>query len=148
MLRQALLALAILAVAGCSQKPEAETPPPPAASTPDNPSALLNGTVTYLPRIALPPEAEVTVTLADVSRADAPSTPMGQTTFKTEGKQVPLAWTLAYDKAKIDETMSYAVSARIDVDGKLAWISDTNIPALTRGAPMDSIEVRVRPAGN
>ncbi len=106
--------------------------------------ATLTGAVTYLQRIALPPDAEVTVRLDDVSRADAAAVPLGSTTFRTDGRQVPLAWAIDYDPAKVDERMTYAVSARITVGGTLVWTSDTHTPALTRGAPRDSIEVRVR----
>ncbi len=140
MLRHGLLALVVVALAGgCAHTPDGEEP----ASG----GATLTGTVTYLQRIALPPDAEVTVTLADVSRADAAAVTLGATTFKTGGKQVPLPYAIGYDPTRVDEKMSYAVSVRINVGGKLAWISDTRTPALTRGAPKDSIEVRVVPVG-
>lgn len=51
------------------------------------------------------------------------------------------------DAEKVDERMSYAVSACITVGGKLAWISDTHTPALTRGAAKKAIDVRLVPAG-
>ncbi len=50
----------------------------------------ITGTVAYRERIALPPNAVVTVTLEDVSLADAPSKLLAKQTFETEGKQVPL----------------------------------------------------------
>ncbi len=138
MLRHGMLAFTVVALAaGCAHTPDGGA----------NPTATLTGTVIYLQRIALPPDAEVTVTLVDVSRADAAAVPLGATTFKTDGKQVPLAYAIAYDASEVDERMTYAVSVRINVGGKLAWISDTRTPALTRGAPKDSIEVRVVQAG-
>jgi putative lipoprotein len=137
-MRHGVFAFIVIALAaGCAHTPEG-------SGAGEAGRATLTGTVTYLQRIALPPDAEITVSLADVSRADAAAVPLGSATFKADGRQVPLSWAIAYDPSKVDERMTYAVSARITVGGKLAWISDTRTPALTRGAPKDSIEVRVR----
>jgi uncharacterized lipoprotein YbaY len=120
----------------------AETAP---AETPPVLSGVLTGTVTYLQRIALPPNAIVEVQLADVSLADAAATVIVSQTIETKGMQVPIPYELNYDPAQIDPRMTYAVSARITVDDKLAWISDTRHDALTRGAPLTGIEVMVVP---
>ncbi|MND08847.1 hypothetical protein D3C83_317610 [compost metagenome] len=61
---------------------------------------------------------------------------------------MPLAYAIPFDPSRVDSRLVYAVSARIHVDGKLTWISDTHTPALTRGAAKDSIEVVVKPVGN
>ena len=122
----------------------------PAATTPTTPTApalsgVLTGTVTYLQRMALPPNAVIEVTLADVSKADAPSTIIATQTITAAGKQVPFAYELTYDPAVIEPQMSYAVSARILVDGKLRFISTQRYPALTRNAPMTGINIVVQP---
>lgn len=48
------------------------------------------GTVTYRPRIALPPNAVVEVSLVDVSRADAPAITLAGQSIVTGGRQVPI----------------------------------------------------------
>lgn len=107
-------------------------------------SATLSGTVIYRERIALPPDAVVTVRLEDTSRADAPSVVLAEQVMDTAGRSVPIAYTLEYDPAAIDPRMNYAVRAEIrDGAGQLLWISDTVHPALTRGAPADDIEIRL-----
>jgi uncharacterized lipoprotein YbaY len=50
--------------------------------------AVVNGTVTYLARIALPPNAVVKVSLQDVSRADVAAILLMSKTIATNGKQV------------------------------------------------------------
>ena len=52
----------------------------------------ITGTVAYRERIALPPNAVVTIALEDVSLADAPAKVLAKQTFETEGKQVPLSF--------------------------------------------------------
>lgn len=105
--------------------------------------AELNGTVTYRQRIALPPNAVVEVSLQDVSKMDAPAQVLDSAKIPTAGRQVPIPFTLRYDPAQIDERYTYTVSARITVDGALMWISTTQNPVLTRGAPTDNVEIIV-----
>jgi uncharacterized lipoprotein YbaY len=120
-------------------------PPEEAAMAAPQLSGVLTGTVTYRARIALPPNAIVQVQLADVSRMDVAATVIASQTIETKGKQVPIPYELKYDPAKIDPRMTYAVSARITIDGKLAWINDTRYPVLTREAPVTGVEIVVIP---
>lgn len=109
----------------------------------ESPLAKLEGTVTYLSRMALPPNSVIEVKLEDISRADAPSIVMASQTIELQGQQVPIPYVLEYDPAKINPAMRYVVSARITENGKLTWISTTMHPALTRGAPKNDIEITV-----
>lgn len=109
-------------------------------------SATLKGTVTYRERIALPPSAVVKVQLVDVSRADAPAVVLGEQLIRTEGRQVPFAFEIAYDPKRIEDRFTYAVQARIEVDGQLRFINDQRYPVLTRGA-VDRAELLLRAVG-
>lgn len=93
--------------------------------------ATIIGTVSYRERIALPEDAKITVTLADISLADAPSVVIGQTEFESQGFQSPFAFQIDYDPAKIIPNHRYAVSAHIEMHGKLRFITDTIYPVLT-----------------
>ena len=95
----------------------------------------VTGTVGYRERIALPPAATIRVQLVDVSRADAPADVLGEQLIEAAGRQVPFAFEIRYDPARIDERMSYAVQARIEDGGRLLFISDQSYPVITRGAP-------------
>ena len=103
----------------------------------------LNGTVAYRQRIALPPNAIIEVSLQDVSKMDVPAEVLDSVQIPSAGRQVPIPFTLHYDPAQIDERYTYTVSARITVDGVLTWISTTQNPVLTRGAPTDNVEIIV-----
>jgi uncharacterized lipoprotein YbaY len=108
-------------------------------------SSLVTGTVTYLLRIALPPNALIEVSLADVSRADAPARILASQTIQAGDRQVPFAFALPYDPAQIDSRFSYAVQARITVDGQLRFINTTRTPVITNGGPTEGVEVVVNP---
>lgn len=115
------------------------------ATTPPQGSATLTGTATYRERIALPPDSRLVVTISDVSLADAPSVTIAETEVKTEGRQVPLGFSLNYDPARIEPRRSYAVSARIlDGQGQLAWITDTRNPLPPLGQSIELRLVQVR----
>lgn len=128
MLKSGSTVFAALLFAGCAGMSAA-----PAGGGPG--AARVTGTVTYLQRIALPPSATIKVQLIDVSRADAPATVLGERVITAGGKQVPFAFEIPYDPAKIDQRFSYAVSARIEDGGKLLFINDQRYAVITRGAP-------------
>ncbi len=86
---------------------------------------VISGTVSYRERIALPENAVVTVTLEDISLADAPSTVIATQEFTTDGKQVPFAFELSYDNNKIKANHRYNMRATIHVDGKLRFTTNT-----------------------
>ncbi|PSW18817.1 lipoprotein-related protein [Photobacterium sanctipauli] len=85
----------------------------------------VTGTVTYRERIALPDNARITVTLSDVSKMDAPAELISSQAFLADGNQVPFNFQLNFLRDDIEPNMTYAVSARIEVDGKLVFITDT-----------------------
>ena len=72
---------------------------------------VLTGTVAYLQRIALPPDAVIDVQLQDVSLQDAPATVITSERYIAEGRQVPFPYELTYDPAAIDPKHTYAVAA-------------------------------------
>jgi putative lipoprotein len=86
------------------------------------PKASLDGEVFYLQRSALPPTAILSVSLQDVSLADAPAVVIDEQKSQVKG-QVPLPFHLSYDPARVKPGHRYSVSARIEVDGKLLFIT-------------------------
>ncbi|HDY8036901.1 TPA: YbaY family lipoprotein [Vibrio vulnificus] len=103
----------------------------------------ISGTVFYRERIALPEDAAVTLVLEDVSLADAPAKVIAKHKFITNGKQVPLTFDLAYDSKKIIANHRYNVRARIEVNGRLRFISDTIVPVITDEANTHNVEIMV-----
>ena len=94
----------------------------------------IQGSVTYRERIALPPNAQLEIVLADVSLADAPYKAIAEKKIIPAG-QVPILFELNYDPNKIMPNYTYAVMARITEDGKLLFINDQSYQVITRGRP-------------
>jgi putative lipoprotein len=100
-----------------------------------NTKATVTGTVAYLQRITLPPDAEVHVRLEDISLQDAPPGLIGEQTFTTKGKQVPVPFKVEYDPKVIEESHSYSVRAEISIGGQQKFVTTQSYPVLTRGNP-------------
>ncbi|MCW8331936.1 YbaY family lipoprotein [Photobacterium sp. SDRW27] len=107
----------------------------------------VEGSLAYRERIALPDNARITVTLSDVSLMDAPADVISSQAFMAGGKQVPFAFNLNYMQAEIQPNHTYSVSARIEVNGKLIFITDTANHVITDPAAttkLDLMLVRVK----
>jgi putative lipoprotein len=96
----------------------------------------IQGTATYRERVALPPDAVFEAVVEDVSRADAPALIIAATRVTSPGNP-PIAFTVAYDAAKISEERRYVIRASVLVGGKLLFTTDTATPVITRGAPVN-----------
>ena len=91
----------------------------------------VEGSLSYRERIALPDNARITVTLSDVSKMDAPAEVISSQAFIADGNQVPFHFNLSYAKGEIIPSHTYAVSARIEVNNKLMFVTDTANHVLT-----------------
>jgi putative lipoprotein len=93
----------------------------------------VTGTITYLVRMALPPQATIVVELQDVSLVDAPAKVLAAQKFALGQQQVPVPFTLQYNPAKIDAKHRYAVNARVMIGKELKFVTDQAYPVLTQG---------------
>ncbi len=91
----------------------------------------VTGSIAYRERIALPDNAQVTVSLLDVSRVDAPAEVIATQSIATKGQQVPFAFHLDYKPEQIKANNRYSVRATIKVDGKLRFTTDQANSVLT-----------------
>lgn len=97
------------------------------ASAGEGSTLVVRGVVLYRERIAMPFGATVQVCLLDVSRVDAPARVVAELVITDPGN-VPVHFELRADASKLDPRARLAVSARIEAEGELRWISDTNNP--------------------
>lgn len=101
---------------------------------------VLNGTVSYRERIALPPTATVEVKLVDISLADAPARTIARTSRRA-GRQVPIPYRLRYDDKALKPAGRYALEARISVGGQLWFLNTTNHAVPANGPVNGDIQV-------
>ena len=82
----------------------------------------VSGTIWIKQKVALPPDAVLTVTLSDASLADAPSKVLAQKAVRTEGKQSPFSFVLPFNPADVQPNARILLSAAITVNDKLVFI--------------------------
>jgi putative lipoprotein len=94
----------------------------------------VTGTVSYRERIALPAEAELSVTLYETTGAAEPRFIAAQ--LMPRPGQPPLRFRVVYPPGVIDARAGYALVARIEVAGKLWFVNERPVPVLTMGNPV------------
>jgi putative lipoprotein len=129
-------AAVVLLLAGC------------AATTGSDGLAVLQGSVAYRERIALPADAIIEVRLLDRAQ-DAAQPDIAATRIETAGRQVPIPFELRYDPRWIKPGRHYGVLATIrNVAGRVLFSSDAAQPLPAAGARLDLRLVRAAaPAG-
>lgn len=104
----------------------------PGQAPPDSRS-VLSGTITYRPRIALSPEAVVRVWLQDMSDPRSPvPVIVDMQTIRKPG-QVPIAFALRYDPAKIVAQRRYTLLVKIYEGDRTRFVNAKPVDVLTRG---------------
>ena len=87
----------------------------------------VTGQIGYLQRIALPPGSTATVTVSDVSLADAAAPVLAEVSIP--GKQVPIPFEIDVPTNQTAPNGSYALQATIkNANGVLIWTTDAHIP--------------------
>ncbi|MGY4523802.1 YbaY family lipoprotein [Pseudomonas sp. TE21394] len=106
--------------------------------------ASLDGEVFYLQRSALPATATLSVELQDVSLMDAPAVVLARQAGPVKGN-VPLPFHLAYDPSQVKPGHRYAVSARIELDGRLLFINTEHHGVRLDGNDPQPVRIKVDP---
>ncbi len=123
--------------------PAAQPTPVPAAPTAPSTANTVNGTLTYSSG-ALDPNAVIEVQLRDVSLPNSPGQIVAAQTINAAGQQAPIAFAVAYDPARIDQSHYYLVFARVTVNSQLSWFSPEAVYVLTFNNPT-TVEVLLQP---
>jgi putative lipoprotein len=101
----------------------------PDDTTEDDMTIEITGNITYRQRIALRPGGTATITLEDVSIADASSTVIAEQVIELDDQQVPIPFELTADRSDLEERNTYSIRATIiDPEGRLRWTTDTANP--------------------
>lgn len=128
-----------LALAACADKSaDIQTPAPnPNAAGATSQEVIqqpnVSGSIWIRQKVALPPDAVLTVTISDASLADAPSKVLAQKVTRTEGKQAPFSFVLPFNPADIQPNARILLSAAITLNDKLIFITDTVQPVINQG---------------
>jgi heat shock protein HslJ/uncharacterized lipoprotein YbaY len=80
------------------------------------------GQLSYQQRVALPPDSRAVVELRDETAAPMPV--IAEQRIDLAGRQVPIAFALTVDRARLQIGHRYAVRAGITTGGRVAWVAD------------------------
>ena len=102
----------------------------------------ISGSVFYRERMALPDDATLTVQLVDTTQA--PAGVVGEALVHPAG-QVPIAFSLSVDTARLASGKDHGLTARIEVDGATWFANETPAPIDLKepAAPLSLLLVRV-----
>jgi len=114
---------------------------PQAAAQPAAASSFIDiaGTVSYLTRIALPPNAILKIRIQSGQRT------LADQRYELNGAQVPIAFNATVDRDLMGKKASATVSARIEASGKLLFASAKPVPAMKNGQPIP-VNIVLKPA--
>lgn len=114
---------------------------PQTAAQPAAPSSFIDiaGTVRYLARIALPPDAILKV------RIQSGRHTLADQRYELNGAQVPIAFNATVDRDLMGKKAGATVSARIEAGGKLLFASGKPAPAIKNGQPVP-VDLVLQPA--
>ncbi len=132
-------AIVLFALAGCSHLPW-HHPKPPAVQQ----SLLksLSGAVVYdLPQP--PPDAYLLVTLADVSKQDAPARQIAEERIQPVDAS-PVEFHLSYEPADLRDGVDFAVSARLQQGDKLLAITDERVSVLGHSGEQGPVKLSLK----
>ena len=105
---------------------------------------MVTGTLVYMQKIALPPNAAIEVKMQDVTAV--PPKTIAETVFGAAGQQVPIAFQLTYNPANINQAHTYQVLANISVNGKPMFVTNTPLHVVTQGSRSQGIALMLQPA--
>lgn len=108
--------------------------PPPAPSVPSS-FVDISGSIAYLARTALPPDAVLVIRVQDSSRADAPARTLAEQRIELAGQQSPIPFRMLVDRDLLRKNARITVAARMQRGSTLLFINDTSYPALADGKP-------------
>ncbi len=132
--------LAALALAGCAGSRSSALGQEEAAGSSAG-EVQVTGSVFYLERIGLTPEAVLQVAVVEQGGAKG-RTVVGEQTVRGPG-QTPLRFSVSVPARRVRPEAHYTVQAWI-IDGERLLSSPEPVPVLTQGHPRDDVQVRVR----
>lgn len=148
-LRLPLVVASVLALSACSLLPhhhKQDAPPAPVAAQAPAQQMLMKtivGDVRFdLPQ-ALPSDAVLIVTLADVSRQDVAARTITEERIQPVGAS-PVDFMLSYDPADLGNGVDFAINVRLQKGDKLLAINDLRTSVLGRSGENGPVSITLK----
>ena len=146
--RLSLLAVAVVALAGCSmfsRHAKDEAPAVKAASAPVHQSLMksITGDIRYELPQSVPADAYLLVTLVDGSRQDAPARTVSEERIQPVGPS-PVDFLISYDPSDLRDGVDFAISVRLQQGDKLLAVNDTRTSVLGRSGEHGPVSITLK----
>lgn len=102
----------------------------------------IEGSVRYAERVALPPDASLTLELLDVTRQEARPDRLARLALPTRGRQIPLAFELPYHAADVETGHRYVLRATLISGGGELLFVGTHVALIPPDKPVDLLMQR------
>lgn len=144
-LSTAVIAGLLLSLSGCATTDGQKTSVEKTMAAQTIEKQTITANVFYLQRIGLPPGAQVTLILEDISKVDMPAVVIAEQTI-TAASPPPYQLDVSYDAAKIKPQHRYALRANITLDGQLLFTNTEQVDAFANQglAPSEIVVSQVR----
>jgi heat shock protein HslJ/uncharacterized lipoprotein YbaY len=106
-------------------------------------SITIKGSLTYLQRMALPPDSRAIVEVREASAPDGAPV-VAEQRVDLQGRQVPIRFELSVDRAKLMSAKKYVVRGTILTGNRPAWVSEDTAVDLDSAA-VDVGAIRLTP---
>ncbi|MEN9934738.1 MAG: hypothetical protein RLZZ387_1317 [Chloroflexota bacterium] len=100
-------------------------------------TTTVTGTVTYRDRSLLPQNALVRMQIADTASGQV----IAEQQITTNGAQVPIAFAIPYDAARVNASGLYTVQGNISVNGTVRYTTTSQYLVITGDRPTTGIQV-------
>ncbi|PLW75591.1 YbaY family lipoprotein [Cohaesibacter celericrescens] len=108
-------------------------------------NSTLRGEAYSLTPTILPNDASLEVRLLDISISDGPAIMLANTTI-VPAQQIPIAFSIPYDRHQILRGRTYSISGTIRAGGKLLYANDCTHLVFT-GSSLAQAKLRLTPVG-
>jgi uncharacterized lipoprotein YbaY len=99
----------------------------------------VTGTLTYMENASLTPNARALIVLVEGAGKPTAGSIVASDVIAAPG-QVPIAYSLSYTNASIDQGVTYTIQAAI-VDGERVWGTGGGTPVITKGNPTSDVDL-------
>ncbi|WP_130620244.1 YbaY family lipoprotein [Dyella amyloliquefaciens] len=146
--RVSLLAVTVVALAGCSMfshHAKQEAPVATTAPAPVHQSLMksITGDIRYELPQAVPADAYLLVTLADVSRQDVAARTVSEERIQPVGAS-PVDFLISYDPSDLRDGVDFAINVRLQQGDRLLAINDTRTSVLGRSGENGPVSITLK----
>ena len=106
--------------------------------------AAVTGVIVHTHRMTIPAGYVITIRIEDITKTDKPGKKIAEEVIKSQGDDLPIPFAIVYNLREINANHAYSMRVNIeDSTGKMLYTNNTSVPVITKGNPIQDVEVIV-----